>query len=139
MIREGILQRYPDLFGTKKVNGREINVEQTIATLTQELMPEIATALTARRALLQSSAPVREKYSWPKWDDTFQDPVTGQVWTFRQIVQGLIDNFLRSGQRLALAVERRSTHPERCPPADKSRLGAHRAVESAGHGLQCAE
>ncbi len=94
MIREDILQKFPGLFGTKKVNGREVNVEQLIATLTRELGPEIAAALTARRALLGSPAPVREKYAWPKWDDTFEDPVTGKFWTFRQIVQGLIDNFL---------------------------------------------
>jgi malate synthase len=94
MIREDILQKFPELFGTKTVNGREVNVEQAIATLTGELGPEIAAALTARRALLQSPAPVREKYAWPKWDDTFEDPVTGRFWTFRQIVQGLIDNAL---------------------------------------------
>ena len=94
VVRDDILQKFPELFGTKTVNGREVNVEQTIATLTRELDPEIAAALTARRALLQSAAPVREKYAWPKWDDTFQDPVTGRSWTFRQIVQGLIDNFL---------------------------------------------
>src|ERR1700676_333190 len=94
MIHEDILQNFPDLFGTKKVNGREVNVEQTIATLTRELSPEIAAALTARRALLQSPAPVGKKYAWPKWDDTFEDSGTRQVWTFRQIVQGLIDNAL---------------------------------------------
>jgi malate synthase len=94
VIREDIFQEFPDLFGTKKVNGREINVEQTIATLTRELSPEIAAALTARRALLQSPMPVGKKYAWPMWDDTFEDGVTGQFWTFRQIVQGLIDNFL---------------------------------------------
>src|SRR2546426_2403016 len=94
MIREDIFQKFSDLFGTKKVNGREINVEQTIAALTRELSPEIAAALTARRALLQSPAPVSKKYAWPEWDDAFEDPVTGQFWTFRQIVQGLIDNFL---------------------------------------------
>jgi len=94
IIREDILQEFSDLFGTKIVNGREVNIEQTIATLTEELRPEIAAALTARRVLLQSPAPVREKYAWPKWDDTFEDPVTGQFWTFRRIVQGLIDNVL---------------------------------------------
>jgi malate synthase len=93
-IREDILQRFPGLFGTKTINGREVNVEQEIAVLARELHPEIAAALTARRALLRSPAPVREKYGWPKWDDTFEDPVTGQSWTYRQIVQGLIDNFL---------------------------------------------
>ena len=94
VIREDILQKFPDIFGTKKVNGRDVNVEQTIATLTQELSPHIRAALTARRELLQSPSPVREKYAWPKWDDKFEDPVSGQFWTFRHIVQGLIDNFL---------------------------------------------
>jgi malate synthase len=93
-IREDILQSFPDLFGTKKINGREVNVEQEIAALAQELHPEIAAVLTARQALLSSPAPVREKYGWPKWDDTFEDPVTEQFWTYRQIVQGLLDNFL---------------------------------------------
>ncbi len=94
MIREDILQKFPELFATRKVNGREVNIEGAIATLTRELAPEIAAALTARRALLRSPAPVRQKYAWPKWDDTFEDPVTGKFWTFRQIAQGLIDNFL---------------------------------------------
>ncbi len=94
MIREDILEKFPELFGTKTVNGREVNVEQAIATLTRELGPEIAAALAARRALLQSPAPVTKKYAWPRWDDTFEDSVTGQSWTFRQIVQGLIDNVL---------------------------------------------
>jgi malate synthase len=94
MIREDILQKFPELFGTRKVNGREVNIEQTIAKLTRELYPEIAAALAARRALLDSTEPVRTKYAWPKWDDIFPDPVTGRSWTFRQIAQGLIDNFL---------------------------------------------
>jgi malate synthase len=94
MIRQDILQKFPDLFGVKKVNGHEVNVEETIATLTRELRPEIAAALSARRAILQSPAPVREKYAWPKWDEKFEDPVSGKLWTYRQIVQGLIDNFL---------------------------------------------
>jgi malate synthase len=94
MIREDILRLFPELFGTKRVNGREVNVENTIAALTRELNPEIAAALTARRTLLNTPETVRGKYAWPKWDDTFPDPVTGRSWTFRQIVQGLIDNFL---------------------------------------------
>ncbi len=94
MIREDILQKFPELFGTKKVNGRDIDVETTIATLTRELRPDIATALTARRVLLESAEPATEKYAWPKWEETFTDPITGKPWTYRQIVQGLIDNFL---------------------------------------------
>jgi malate synthase len=94
MIREDILQRFPDLFAKKTVNGREIDVDETISTLTRELRPAIAAALSARRELLRSPAPVQTKYAWPSWDEAFEDPVSGKAWTFRQIVQGLVDNFL---------------------------------------------
>jgi malate synthase len=94
MIRGDILQKFPELFGSKNVNGRQVDVEQTITALTRKLRPRISEALTKRRALLQSTTPVREKYGWPKWDQMFEDPVSGNSWTFRQIVQGMIDNFL---------------------------------------------
>src|SRR5229473_3991731 len=94
MIRNDILQKFPDLFGAKKVNGRDVNVQDAITTLTRELRPEIAAALTARRQILESPAPVREKYGWPTWEEKYQNPVKGGTWTYRQIVQGLIDNFL---------------------------------------------
>ena len=94
MVREDILKGFPDLFGKKKVGGREVEVEETIAMLTRELNPAIAKVLTARRAILQSAAPVREKYSWPDWNESFTDPVSGRQFSFREIVQGLIDNFL---------------------------------------------
>jgi len=94
MIRADILKQYPDLFGKKTVNGREVNVEETIATLTRELRPDIAAALAARRALLASPDPTAKKYAWQSWEQKYDDPVTGRPWTFRQIVQGLVDNFL---------------------------------------------
>ena len=93
MIRKDVLEAFPGLFGAKQVNGRTLEVEQTIATLTRELRPAIATALSARRAQLQSRAPVAERYAWPAWDERFDDPITGKSWTYRQIVQGLLDNF----------------------------------------------
>ncbi len=74
MIREDILQQFSELFGIKKVNGREVNVEETIATLTRELRPAIAEALNARRTQLESSEPARTKYAWPKWEESFEDP-----------------------------------------------------------------
>ena len=42
MVRNDILQKFPDLFGAKKVNGRDVNVEEAITTLTRELRPAIA-------------------------------------------------------------------------------------------------
>jgi malate synthase len=94
MVRNDILEKFPDLFGAKTVNGRQVNVQEAITSLTRELRPEIATALTARREILESPLPVRQKYAWPKWEEKFEDPISGKPWTYRQIVQGLIDNFL---------------------------------------------
>ncbi|HEY6001941.1 MAG TPA: malate synthase [Anaeromyxobacter sp.] len=120
MIRSDILQKFPDLFGTKRVNGREIDVEKTIDILTRELRPDIAKALAARQALLSSPAGVREKYGWPRWEEKLDDPVTGKAWTFRQIVQGLVDNFLgkQTEQRWRLNDETpipEGAHPTRNP------------------------
>jgi malate synthase len=94
IIRDDIRRQFGELFGKRKVNGREVDVEQTIAALTRELRPHIAAALSARRELLNKPGGVREKYGWPAWDDKFEDPVSGKTWTQRQIVQGLVDNFL---------------------------------------------
>jgi malate synthase len=94
MIRQDILQKFPDLFGAKRVNGREVHVERAIEALTRELEPEIEAVLRTRRALLESPEPVRRKYAWPAWDEAFADPLGGKPWTYRQIVQGLVDNFL---------------------------------------------
>jgi malate synthase len=115
MIRADILKKFPDLFGKKRVNGREIDVDATIETLTRELNPGIAAALTARQARLNSPAPVREKYSWPKWDETVED-ATGQRWTHRQIVQGLIDNFLGRDSKVRWCVNDEVPIPEHAHP-----------------------
>ncbi|HEX7488304.1 MAG TPA: malate synthase [Anaeromyxobacteraceae bacterium] len=93
MVRPDILQKFPELFGKQQVNGRQLDVDETITTLTRELRPAIAAALNARRELLASKSPVAEKYAWQDWGATFEDPVSGKPWTFRQIVQGLVDNF----------------------------------------------
>ena len=94
VVRDEILRRFPELFGDKVLGRRRINVERTIARLTAELEPAMAEALARRRELLRSGAPVREKYAFPEWDEEFVDPVSGSVRSFRQIVQGLIDNFV---------------------------------------------
>src|SRR5437016_8946985 len=86
MIRADILQKFPELFGTKTINGREVHVEQAIAELARELGPAIAAALTARRALLRSPAPVREKYAWPQWGDPARDPATERAPKLHHVV-----------------------------------------------------
>ena len=93
MIRADILQQFPAIFGKQTVNGRVLDVDETITLLSREIDPAIADALAARRAILAAPAPVAGKYAWPSWDESFQDPITGKPWTYRQIVQGLVDNF----------------------------------------------
>ena len=59
LIREDILKKFHDLFGAKKVNGREVNVEQAIFSLTRALGLEISAARTARRLQPHSFAESR--------------------------------------------------------------------------------
>ncbi len=94
MIRADILHQFPGLFGKQTVNGRVLDVDETITLLSREIDPAIAEALAARRAILAAPAPVAAKYAWPSWDESFEDPISGKPWTYRQIVQGLVDNFL---------------------------------------------
>lgn len=94
MIRADVLQKFPELFGKKKVNGRELDVDQTIETLVRELEPEIEAVLRERQRLLSSKEPVSKRYAWPAWEEKFTDPVSGKPWTYRDIVQGMVDNFL---------------------------------------------
>jgi malate synthase len=94
MLRDDLRTQFGDLFAPRTVNGRTVDVQGTIATLTRELRPAIAAALAARRALLQSSEPVATRYAWPAWEERFEDPAGDEPWTWRQIVQGLVDNFL---------------------------------------------
>jgi malate synthase len=94
MIRADLLKTFPELFGKQRVNGRELDVDDVISTLTRELRPAITAALAARRELLASPAPVTQRFAWLGWDEKLDDPVTNGTWTFREVVQGLIDNFL---------------------------------------------
>ena len=117
MIREDILQKFPELFGKKRVNGRELDVDETITTLTRELRPEIAAALTARRKVLESKEPVATRYAWPRWDESFEDPVGGGRWTFREIVQGLVDNSLGHDTQLRWRLNDEVPIPEHVHPS----------------------
>jgi len=91
-IPDKVKERYADLLGDHVINGIKVNVEQLITELSEELRPEIDKILNARRQWLELTAPMKEKGSFPKWDDRFTD-ADGNIRTFREIVQGLIDNF----------------------------------------------
>ncbi len=92
-INPRVLNEFSDLFGEKFVNGRRVVVEQLLEEMTRAFREEIDRVVRARREWLEDRRPVREKAAFPRWDDKFVD-ADGNVKTFREIVQGLIDNFL---------------------------------------------
>ena len=84
---------YSDLLGEKTVNGRVVSVEGLIEEIVKELGAEVDKAIRARKEWHERKESVRVKGAFPKWDDKFVD-ADGNVRTFREIVQGVIDNFL---------------------------------------------
>jgi len=92
-INPVVLKEYGDLLGEIVVNGRRVSVEGLIEELTRISRPEINEAIRARREWLERRESVRIKGAFPRWDEEFID-ADGNVRTFKEIVQGLIDNFL---------------------------------------------
>ncbi|MEM0321521.1 MAG: malate synthase [Thermoprotei archaeon] len=115
-VAEEVSKRFGELFGEKVVNGHRLSVEETIGALTVELEPEIERVLAERRSLLDSGEPVSAKYSLPSWDTVFRHPVDGSVRSFREIVQGLIDNFLGRETPLAWRLNENAPIPDEANP-----------------------
>jgi len=88
-----VVKNYGDLLGVKTVNNRQVSVEGLIEELVREFRDEINRVIRARREWLNDKRPVRVKGAFPHWEEKFVD-ADGNVRTFREIVQGLIDNLL---------------------------------------------
>ncbi|MEM0472874.1 MAG: malate synthase [Sulfolobales archaeon] len=105
VINEDVLKRYSDLFGERVINGRRVSVEGLIEELAREFMPEIDAVIRARREWLDTKAPVSVKGSFPRWDDVFVD-ADGNRRSFREILQGLVDNILDRDSELRWGLNR---------------------------------
>ncbi len=92
-IRDEILQKYKDLFGERVINDKIVSVEGLIEELAIEFSDEIKRVISKRRKWLELKEPVEKKGSFPSWDEVFED-ADGNKRTFKEIVQGMIDNFL---------------------------------------------
>lgn len=92
-INPAVVGEYGELFGKKVVNGRVVVVEEFLEELVREFSGEIDRVVRARREWLSDPRPVREKAAFPRWDAEFTD-ADGNIRSFREIVQGLIDNFM---------------------------------------------
>jgi len=93
-IQDEIYHNYKDLFGEKIINDRIVSVEGLIEELSAEFSYEIKRVISKRRKWLESKDSVSLKGSFPSWDEVFVD-AEGNKRTFREIVQGMIDNFLQ--------------------------------------------
>ncbi|MEM4912479.1 MAG: malate synthase, partial [Metallosphaera sp.] len=92
-IPEEIYQKYRELFGEKIINDRIVSVEKLIEELADEFSEEIKKVISKRRKWLESKEPVTSKGAFPSFDEVFVD-ADGNKRTFREILQGMIDNFL---------------------------------------------
>jgi malate synthase len=114
-IPEEIYQKYSDLFGDKIVNGRIVNVEEFIEELALEFSEEIRRVISKRRERLESKEPVISKGSFPSFDEVFID-ADGNKRTFREIIQGMIDNFLGIQSELRWRLNENVPIPEHAHP-----------------------
>ncbi|MBI4971664.1 MAG: hypothetical protein HZC17_07500, partial [Candidatus Omnitrophica bacterium] len=92
-IRGDVARQFPGLFGLKKVNGRDISVEQTIAYLTGQTSKDFERVLSERAKLIDRVAKGEEKYGFLPEAKSIPD-ADGKELTVSEIRQGMIDNFL---------------------------------------------
>jgi malate synthase len=91
-VRPDILQKYSDLFGTKTVNGRQVNVEELIARLTRSTRGEFASLMQARHQLHNRVAHRQGQYDFLDAATQVSDP-DGHRATVGDIRQGMLDGF----------------------------------------------
>ena len=91
-VRADLLQTYPDLFGTKTIDGRSVNVEELIARLTRETRADFATLMHARHALHDRVAHAQAQYDFLAPDVAVTDP-DGNRATVADIRRGMLDAF----------------------------------------------
>jgi malate synthase len=91
-IRPDIHEKHKSLFGDKTVNGRRVNVEDTIAQLTRDTRDEFRTLLGARHTFQDQVGRHERSYGFLSPDTKISD-ADGNTATVRDIRQGMIDAF----------------------------------------------
>jgi len=91
-VRADILQKYPDLFGTKTIGGRQASVEALIARLTRATRDEFAALMQARHQLHDRVARRQGQYDFLDASTHVSDP-DGNRATVGDIRQGMLDGF----------------------------------------------
>jgi malate synthase len=91
-IRRDILQTYPELFGTKSIDGRAVNVEDVISRLTLATRDAFHELLRARHELQARVARREARYDFLDPGLTVTDP-DGNRAAVSAIRQGMLDGF----------------------------------------------
>lgn len=91
-VRADILQKYSDLFGTKTIDGRQVNVEELIARMTRATRDQFASLMQARHQLHDRIAHRQGQYDFLDPSTQVSDP-DGNRATVADIRQGMIDGF----------------------------------------------
>jgi malate synthase len=92
VIREDILQAYPDLFGVKVIDGRPITVEHLIARLTLDTREMFLELLQVRHAFQARVERKEARHDFADGGRVIEDP-DGQHATVMAIRQGMLDGF----------------------------------------------
>jgi malate synthase len=91
-IRPDIFEKHQSLFGDKTVNGRTINVQDLITTLTLDTKDQFRTLLGERHAFQEQVGRRERAYGFLTPDTRITD-ADGHTATVREIRQGMLDGF----------------------------------------------
>jgi malate synthase len=100
VVRPDIAAKYAELFGSQSVNGRSINVEDTIARLTEDTLDAFHEILKERHALQARVIRDETRYGFVDGSVVVSDP-DGHSATVAAIRQGMLDRFF--GRQTATA------------------------------------
>jgi malate synthase len=91
-IRRDIYEKHKSLFGDQSVNGRKVNVEELIETLTKKTSGEFRSLLSARHAFQDQVGRHERSYTFLPGETLVSD-ADGNTATVRDIRQGVLDGF----------------------------------------------
>jgi len=91
-VRADIQQKYSDLFGTKTIGGRQVDVEELIARMTRATRTDFASLMQARHQLHDRVAHKQGQYDFLDPSTQITDP-DGNRATVGDIRQGMLDGF----------------------------------------------
>ena len=128
-VRADILQKYSDLFGTKTVNGRQVNAEDPIARLTRATRADVASLMQARHQLHNRVSHRQVQYEFLDPSTQVTDP-DGNRAPVADIRQGMVDGFF--GRKTPKAWRVGATVPI---PADVTKPGLEGTGPSIDLGM----